>query len=301
MNKKFKIKKKGFGLVTLIVAVVLFLVNHFSPNIQEKKLDPSLEKGDLIVKVLDIGQGDAILIRSGQKVVLVDSGDISTKYKLKELLEKNDVQKIDLLIATHPHSDHIGGMDVVLKNFKVDKIIDSGQVHTSKTFSDYLKQVEKKKIVFEKAVKGKKYFLDNGAYLEVLWPKEALLQSGKNALNNNSIVLRLAKDDFSMLLTGDIEKQAEAILVSEEKVKLNSTILKSPHHSSNGSSSKVFLKAVNSEAVIISCGVNNDYGYPNQKVLKRYKDEGMSTYITSEQGTITIQTDGKNYNIITER
>lgn len=301
MKKRFNYKKKGFSLVSLIVVFVLFLINQFSPLLEEKKVDPALEKGDLIINVLDIGQGDAILIRTKQKVVLIDSGDVSERYRLKELLKKYDIKDIDILIATHPHSDHIGGMDTVLKNFKVEKVLDSGQVHTSKTFFDYLKLIEKKHIPFVKATAGDKYFLDDNTYLEVLWPKEKLLQNSKNDLNNNSVVVKLVKDDFSMLFTGDIEKQVESILVSEQKEKLASTILKSPHHSSNSSSSKVFLQAVNAEAVIISCGKDNDYSYPNTKVLKRYKDNKMDIYVTANQGTVTIQSDGKTYKITTER
>lgn len=191
MKKRFNYKKKGFSLVSLIVVFVLFLINQFSPLLEEKKVDPALEKGDLIINVLNIGQGDAILIRTKQKVVLIDSGDVSERYRLKELLKKYDIKDIDILIATHPHSDHIGGMDTVLKNFKVEKVLDSGQVHTSKTFFDYLKLIEKKHIPFVKATAGDKYFLDDNTYLEVLWPKEKLLQNSKNDLNNNLSLIHI--------------------------------------------------------------------------------------------------------------
>lgn len=251
----------------------------------------------LTVKVLDIGQGDAILIKSGRDAVLVDSADTGARQDLLRLLSAEGIKEFSLVVATHPHADHIGGMQAVLDKYPVKKILDSGQVHTSKVFVDYLKKVKEKKIEFAKAKAGDRYQLDGGAHIEILWPGSEVLHGTDSDLNNNSVVLRLAKGDFSMLLTGDIEKEAEMALLKNIKNKLKSDVLKAPHHGSNTSSTAAFLRAVNAKAVVISCGKNNDYGFPKPAVLRRYKENGLKIYTTAEDGTVTIVSDGKSYEI----
>jgi competence protein ComEC len=124
-----------------------------------------------------------------------------------------------------------------------------------------------------------------------------LLRGTDSDLNNNSVVLRLAKGDFSLLLTGDIQKEAEMALLKNAKDKLESDVLKAPHHGSNTSSTAAFLRVAKAKAVVISCGKNNDYGFPKPAVLRRYKENGMKVYTTAEDGTVTIVSDGKNYEI----
>ncbi|MDR3349016.1 MAG: MBL fold metallo-hydrolase [Acidaminococcales bacterium] len=255
------------------------------------------ELSGLTVKVLAIGQGDAILIQSGRDAVLVDSGDVGARKELLRLLGQEGVKEFALVVATHPHADHIGGMEAVLDKYPVKKILDSGQIHTSKLFADYLKKVAAKKVEFVRAKPGERYQLDGGAQIEALWPEEEFLRGTDSDLNNNSVVLRLTKGAFSMLLTGDIQKEAEMGLLKKSGDKLKSDVLKAPHHGSNTSSTTAFLRAVNAEAVIISCGKNNDYGFPKPAVLRRYKENDMEIYITAKDGTVTVSADGKNYEI----
>jgi competence protein ComEC len=229
--------------------------------------------------------------------VLVDSGDTGTRNELLRLLAQEGVKEFALVVATHPHADHIGGMEAVMDKYPVKKVLDSGQVHTSKIFIDYWKKVAAKGIEFVRAKPGERYRLDGGAQIEVLWPEDEFLRGTDSDLNNNSIVLRLTKGEFSMLLTGDIQKEAEMGLLKKHKDKLKSDILKAPHHGSNTSSTAAFLRAANAKAVIISCGKNNDYGFPKPAVLRRYEGNNMKIYVTADDGTVTVVSDGKSYEI----
>lgn len=284
-------------ILALAFAVLLFGLGRWLLEQPRAKQERPVSKS-LIVKVLDIGQGDAILIFAGKDTILVDSGDLDMRDRLVSLLKKEKVKKIDLLVATHAHSDHIGGMSAVLKNFQVAKVLDSGLSHTSKVYRDYLKLVHKKKIPFDEALKGAEYSFDNAVSLKVLWPGDKFLRETNSDLNNNSIVLLLQKGNFKMLLTGDIEKEAEKILSKE---KLSANILKAPHHGSKTSSNNTFLQKVNADAVIISCGKGNDYGFPHAQTIKRYENNDMAIYVTATDGTVTVSTDGNNYQIEKER
>lgn len=291
--------KKITFLATLLALLLFGLGKLFFTEVKAEYAVP--EREELVVKVLDVGQGDAILILCGKDTILVDSSDSKMKSRLVKLLRRENVKNIDLLVATHPHEDHIGGMQAIIKDFDVKKILDSGQVHTTKVFKDYLKLVEKMKIPFDKAKKGDVYTFDNNVSLEMLWPEEKFVQNTASDLNNNSIVLKVRKDDFSMLLTGDIEKEAEKLLVKEYGDKLGSTVLKSPHHGSYKSSTNSFLNAVGADAVIISCGKDNDYGFPHKEVIKRYEKNDMQIYVTATDGSVAVTTDGKKYQIKKDR
>ena len=291
--------KRVITLATMIAFLLFGLAKLLFTDIKAEYAQP--ERKDLVVKVLDVGQGDAIVLFCGKDTILVDSSDTDMKSRLIELLRRENIKTIDLLVATHPHEDHIGGMQEVIKNFTVKKILDSGKEHTTRVYREYLEIIRKKKIPFVKAKKGNIYTFDKGVSLEVLWPGEKFLSNTNSDLNNNSIVLKVKKEDFSMLLTGDIEKEAEQQLVKEFSGKLGSNVLKSPHHGSYRSSTNAFLREVSAQAVIISCGKDNEYGFPHKDVMKRYKNNGMQIYVTAADGSVTVTTDGKKYQIKKDR
>ena len=261
--------------------------------------------GTITVKVLNIGQGDSILIQTGEKTVLVDTSDVDERDKLRTELKKADVKKIDTIILTHPHADHIGGMDVLLDEYPVGMVYDNGMPSTSKLFLGYVKKLKEKKIERKGLVAGDRVDLGGGAVFEVLGPSAELVKEGnvkgyKHDPNNESVVGRLVFGDFTMMLTGDAEKKEEqAILAAGGTVQ--SKILKSGHHGSKTSSSADFLRAVKPEAALISCGVNNDYGHPHKETMKKYHALNIPIYVTAENGTITVTSDGKTYKITPER
>ncbi len=255
----------------------------------------------LTVQVLDVGQGDAILIRTPEQVVLIDTGDVPARDKLVSMLKSQGITTVDKLIITHPHADHIGGAAALFANFTVKQVYDSGQKTTSNLYRQYLTQISKKKIPFAVVTAGTTIELGNEAQLRILAPEQPFIGGSEPDLNNNSIVAKLIYGNFSMLMTGDAEKEAEERMLKKDAASLKSTLLKSGHHGSKTSSTLPFLKAVNAEAALISLGAGNEYGHPHTVVLKRYSDRKMQVYRTDTEGTLTVTSDGRTYAITKER
>ena len=293
--------RKGRWVMFLILVAMLIASAGCSAKkvVEQGQVSSGQEQGALQVKVLDIGQGDAILIRGGGQTVLVDTGDIETRDKLVAYIKKEGITAIDTVIITHPHADHLGGMLGVLENFKVKQIYDSGQTGTTALYRKYLSEVQKQKIPFNLVKAGDEISITNEIKLKFLAPSKPFIT--ESAMNNNSIVAKLTYNQFSMLLTGDAEKESEKNMVKNYPKELKSTVLKAGHHGSNTSSSSGFLKAVAPEAVIISLGVNNDYHHPHPSTLKKYVDAQLKIYRTDLDGTVTITSDGKTYKILKEK
>lgn len=296
-------------LASVLAGIVLICAQFVAGCIAAPTPDSSdkhAAQGTITVKVLNIGQGDAILIQTGEKNVLVDTSDVDERDKLRAELKKADVRRIDTIILTHPHADHIGGMDVLLDEYTVGIVYDNGMPSTSKLFLGYVKKLKEKKIERKGLVAGDSVDLGGGAVFEVLAPSAELVKEGsvkgyKHDPNNESVVGRLVFGDFSMMLTGDAEKKEEQAILAAGTTRVKSTILKAGHHGSKTSSSADFLRAVQPEAALISCGVNNDYGHPHKETMKKYHAMKLSVYVTAENGTITVTSDGKTYNISVER
>lgn len=296
-------------LVSALAGAVLFAAQFLTGCMAAPASDaPSKQtaQGEIKVKVLNIGQGDSILIQTGEKTVLVDTSDVDERDKLRAELKKADVRKIDTIILTHPHADHIGGMDVLLNEYPVGMVYDNGMPSTSKLFLGYVKKLKEKKIERKGLVAGDRVDLGGGAVFEVLGPSAQLVKEGnvkgyKHDPNNESVVGRLVFGNFSMMLTGDAEKKEEQAILAADSAHVKSTILKAGHHGSKTSSTADFLRAVQPEAALISCGVNNDYGHPHKETMKKYHALKIPIYVTAENGTITVTSDGKTYNISVER
>lgn len=289
--------KKTLSSIAIILLLITLILSGCGKG-AEKAVNT---EAPLEIKVLDVGQGDAILIKAGGKVTLIDTGDVPMRDKLMVGLSNAGVKSIDNLILTHPHADHIGGVKDVLSTYEVKAIYDSGQVTTSKLYKDYLLLAKKKNIPIKIVSEGDTLDIGDGVNLAVLNPFKPPITGTKSDLNINSIVTRLTYGNFSMLLAADAETEAEEKMVEKYGNKLKSTILKSPHHGSNTSSSPEYLKKIAPEVVIISVGANNDYHHPHPSVLKRYQTNKYKIYRTDENGTVTILSDGKNYNIIKEK
>ena len=177
---------------------------------------------------------------------------------------------------------------------------------TSKLYLGSVKKLKERKIERKGLVAGDRVDLGGGAVFDVLGPSAELVKEGsvkgyKHDPNNESVVGRLVFGDFSMMLTGDAEKKEEKEILASGGAQIKSTILKSGHHGSKTSSSADFLRAVQPEAALISCGVNNDYGHPHKETMKKYHALNIPIYVTAENGTITVTSDGKTYKIVPER
>lgn len=262
-------------------------------------------QGTLDVYALDIGQGDAFLIRSGDDFSLIDTGDVEHRDNLVAYLKKYNVKTLKNVIITHPHADHLGGFYALTEaGIRIEHVYDNGMTYSSSVYRTYLKNVDRLKIPRTVLYKGNTVDFGNGATFTVYapWEGDPLVDNkGKGDLNNNSIVGKLEFGKFSMLFTGDAEKQEENRLIKEQNTKLSSRILKVGHHGSKSSSQKDFLRSVRPEAAIISDGAHNDYGHPHKETLERLKAENIPVYRTDTMGTIQIHTDGKTWNITQEK
>jgi len=287
--------RKGLCLMLVILVAMMVVVAGC-----KKETAKSAEQGQqLIVKVLDIGQGDAILIRVAGQTVLVDTGDIEHREQMVAYIKKEGITTIDKVIITHPHADHLGGMPGILDNFKVGHIYDSGKTSTTALYRQYLSAVNKKNIPFTVATPGSEIIIGDNIKLKIFAPDKSLL--AETEMNNSSIVAKLIYNKFSMLLTGDAEKESEALMLKSYAGELKSNVLKAGHHGSNTSSTPELLKAVGAEAAIISLGANNDYHHPHPSTLKKYEQAKLKVYRTDLDGTVTITSDGNTYNITKEK
>ena len=291
MNKKWIL---ALALLCIVVFAVMLVVGEpDKASKSAKSKGQTLQNARLTVKVLDIGQGDAILIKADGQTVLVDTGDVGTRDKLVALLKKENLTTIDKVIITHPHADHLGGMPEVMENFKIGKIYDSGKTATTALYKKYLTGVSKKKIPFEIATPGSEIVVSKDIMLKILAPDKSLLKDTDT--NESSIVAKLVYGQFSMMLTGDAEKESESLMVKRFGKELKSSVLKAAHHGSSSSSSPEFLKAVAPEAVVISLAANNDFHHPHPSTMERYKKANMKIFRTDTDGTVQIISDGKTY------
>ncbi len=249
------------------------------------------ESHGLKIYFFDVGQGDsALFISPDNNTMLIDAGDIETQYLLLEKLENLGIKQIDVLIATHPHSDHIGGMQTIIENFKVNTIYMPDIVHTSKIYLDLLDSISNKNIPVYEAKNNTRFQLGQIVECEFLAPCATY-----EDLNNSSVVTRIIYGDTSFLMTGDAEAACEAdILANHNSPSLKSTLLKIGHHGSDSSTSEAFLDVVSPEYAVISCGIDNSYGHPHTEVLERLAARNILTFRTDKLGDIYLFSDGQN-------
>jgi competence protein ComEC len=291
----------------LIALVFAFAFSFYQSCKRESSETPQpappgeiVTEGRLVIYALDVGQGDGLLVITPErKTVLIDAGTPQAGEAITSALERYGVQSLDLVIASHPHADHIGSMKRVIDNFPVRNFLDSGQTHTSATYERMLRAIHDKKVRFLKARTGQTFDLDSGVKIEVLNPSEKLIteiRSGGSVLNANSVVVRLSYGDFAMIFTGDAEFETEAEMMKRGGA-LRAQVLKVGHHGSRHATSGRFLDTVAAQAAIISCGSENKYGHPSPQVLDRLREKNIQLYRTDLHGEIIVSSDGKSFDI----
>lgn len=256
----------------------------------------------LKIYFIDVNQGDAALVVTpNEKTILIDAGDCDEYHDYGKdvymFLKKLKITKLNAVIISHPHRDHIGGMYYVLSKINTDSFYDSGFPYPSQVYQQLLELIDEKRIKYYLAREGTAINLDPSVEINILYPPKIFVF---DTPNDNSVVLRIKYKNIAVLFTGDIEAQAENYIVKKYRKKKNvviSNILKVPHHGSNTSSTKEFLELVEPEVAIISCGKNNRFGHPHFAVIKRYKNFGVEIYRTDIHGTIEVIIDGDDYQI----
>lgn len=255
------------------------------------------ESGDTLqVHFIDVGQGDAILVQtpSGQNM-LIDAGENNQGQVVADYLVSQGVKSLDVVVGTHPHSDHIGGLDTVIYRFPVGSIYMPKATQTTQTFRDVLDAVKRQDLQISTARAGTVLPLD-GVSCRIIAP----LEDSYEDLNNYSAVIKLEYGSQSFLFTGDAGTDSEAQML-DSGVDLKSTVLKVGHHGSNSSSASTFLSSVAPQYAVIMVGADNNYGHPHAQTLSRLNKVGAVLYRTDQNGTIVFSTDGIDMQISTER
>ncbi len=282
--------KKTF--ITLLLSVILFAaagcdsLSPVHPPRQNTIQIPENTPGLMKVNFIDVEQGDSILVQLPDgRNMLVDAGTRDAGIKVINYLKNAGVKKIDYLVATHPHEDHIGGMAAVIRGFKVGAIYMPKATHTTKTYIDLLETIQSKGLKITTAEAGIKIIDTGGLSVFVLAPNSAAYED----LNNYSAVIKLTYGKIGFLLTGDALAQSEKEMLAKG-TDLRADVLKAGHHGSYSSASQGFLDAVNPKYAVISVGAGNDYGYPHDAALRRLS--GIQLYRTDLDGDVVFITDG---------
>ena len=259
-------------------------------------LDPPAG-GEVRVHFIDVGQGDCILIEGSGESVLIDAGENDQGDEVLGYLSAAGIEDIDLAVGTHPHSDHIGGMDTVLEGITVGRLmlsdVPDSIVPTTRTYLDLLDAAEETGTEMFYGYPGDQVSICGGT-LTVLGPVEDY-----DDLNDESLVIRFDYGESSFLFTGDMESGAEEDLLASG-ADIGADVLKVGHHGSNTSSSEEFLRAVGPEIAVIECGEGNDYGHPHLEVLERLEAVSAAVYRTDLDGSVVVTADGSgNYDVST--
>lgn len=245
--------------------------------------------GSLKVHFLDVGQADSMLIETpGGKSMLIDAGNNADSDMVVSYIKNKKINKIDVLVGTHPHEDHIGGMDVVIKSFDIGKIYMPKASSTTKTFEDVLNALKAKGLKVTTAAAGVSIDLDKGTGCEILAP----IGSGYGDINNYSVVIKLTFGDTTFLFAGDAEELSEKEMLNKG-YDLKADVLKIGHHGSSSSTSAAFLKAVAPEYAVICVGKENSYGHPTKETLDKLVQAKIQVLRTDINGTIIAVSDGK--------
>ena len=296
MKKK---KKLISTILALIVVGLFYLFENFEINPSQENINqrvqeaPVTAEDKLEVTFIDVGQADSILLESKGEYMLVDAGNNEDGPKLVTYLENKNIKDFKYVIGTHPHEDHIGGLDDIINNFNIETFYMPDVITTTKTFEDVLDSLEAKNITLSIPNKNDTFNLGE-ATVKVLY----VGTDEESDLNDTSVVIKVTYQNVSFLLTGDASTKVEETL---DRKDLESTVLKVGHHGSTTATDKEFLSLVNPTYAIISVGKNNQYHHPHTSVINTLNDQNITTYRTDEDGTIEMITDGTNIEINTTK
>ena len=294
-------KKKKLGLGgSLLLAALLILAYFLYPYLTEGTPpdtdgDPVSVAGEVSVHVIDVGQADAILLVAPEGNMLIDAGERTnaSETALKNYLDALGITVLDYFVVTHNHSDHIGGADMILREYTVKNVLMTDAVSTSGVYSDMLTALEASDATVVEAVPGLTFSIGELS-CRVLGPLKDYSDT-----NDQSIVLRVTFGEVSMMFTGDAEgnqegKSEKDIVATYSAAELQSDFYKAGHHGSDTSSSAAFLQMMSPEIVAISVGEGNSYGHPLQSVLDAFDAMGIEVYRTDREGDLVFVCNGES-------
>lgn len=260
---------------------------------EETTAEPAPEvSGVLKVHFIDVGQGDSILIQSGAENMLVDAGTNESGQAVAAYLKSLGISRLSYLIGSHPHEDHIGGMDDIIRSFDVGTVIMPDVSHTTRTYEDVLDSLLEKDLRVVKPTPGDTYTLGEAAFTILSPSAEVAELAVKNGdLNNVSVGIRVTFGSNAFVMCADAEALSEKAM-TESGIPLKADVLKLGHHGSSTSTCDEFLQAVNPSYAVISCGKDNTYGHPHKETMEKLAASNITVYRTDEQGTLTAISDG---------
>lgn len=303
----YKGKEKGLPLIALMLAlaflIAVTILDYFGHNpmdwLEEKLYGGTVCSDDLEVHFIDVGQGDSVFITAGGVNMLIDSGESGEAKNVINYLDSCGVKKLDYVVATHPHSDHMGGMSTIINTYQIGQVImphlDDRDIPTTRYFEKFLDACDAKGLGITEAMLGSRISIGD-AEAEIIAPSS---QSYSGA-NNYSIGIILTHGRNSFIFTGDAETASEKEMVESGRLR-KVRVYKAGHHGSDTSSSDEFLKAIAPEYAVISCGAGNSYGHPCKSTLEKLEHYTKEIYRTDLNGSIVFESDGINLQVRTER
>lgn len=301
-HKKIKknIKRNFFEILIILLAFLIInnqdkIKNLFNQNNNQNQNDYINTNNDLLkVHYLDVGQGDSIFVElPNNETMLIDAAESYQSENIINYLKNLNYQKIDYVIGTHPHTDHIGGLKDIINTFEIGKIYIPKVVSTTKTYESLLMAIKDKNLKINTAKAGTSIIDTDALKINILAPNN----STYTELNNYSVVTKITYGTTKFLFMGDAEKLSE----NEIKENVTADVIKIGHHGSNTSSSIDFIKKVNAKYGIISVGLNNKYNLPKEETITNWENSGTKIYLTSTNGTIRASSDGTNIKIESEK
>ncbi len=301
-------RKLIISLAVIVLALILLIFGEgISDALESVTGIPGLSKfpkifssgpkeGEVQIHVIDVDQADSILIRSPDGNILIDTGTNDSEADLKAYLDACKIKKIDYLICTHPHYDHIGGADMVIEKYDVEKVLVTYMNDDSITFDMLLESIDRYDIISEIPKTGAEYTLGDLRF-KILAPLEV-----SDDGNEMSLIVKLTHGDMDFLFMGDAGEATEKLLLEAyTETELDCEFLKVGHHGSESSSSAQFLSAVSVDIAAISCGKYNEYGHPRGEVLARLSGSGCDTVLrTDTMGTVVVSSNGSALTVISE-
>ncbi len=288
-----KRKNNKISLIILFIAIIGYILttysNYLNPSQANETRNQNIVTTDLKVYFFDVGQADSILITNNGHNMLIDAGNNEDGPKLvKYIKEDLGITEFDYLIGTHPHEDHIGGLDDIINNFDIKKIYLPDITTTTKTFEDVLDAISSKELTITIPKIGETFKLGEADF--------TVLYTGTNSsdLNSTSIITKMIFGKYSYLFTGDTTSDIEKTILDQN---IDIDVLKVAHHGSKYSSSLEFLEKTTPSYAIISVGKNNSYDHPSSETINNLKKYTNNIYLTSELGTILLTSNGQTIDV----